>query len=82
MASVGRRGGSSRRWTPHELAAVELARRVAASDVGGETLALLEAAVDDLASYAGVGGGRGVEDRAAARGERQQQGAGDQLGGG
>lgn len=33
-----------------ELEAVELARRVAASDLGGETLARLEAAVDDLAT--------------------------------
>ncbi|MBO2449081.1 helix-turn-helix domain-containing protein [Actinomadura barringtoniae] len=33
-----------------ELEAVELARRVAASDVGEETMAALEAAVDDLAS--------------------------------
>ncbi|MGH3795415.1 MAG: helix-turn-helix domain-containing protein [Pseudonocardiaceae bacterium] len=35
---------------PGELEAVELARRVAASDVGAETLARLEAAVDDLAT--------------------------------
>lgn len=33
-----------------ELEAVELARRVAASDLGGETLARLEAATDDLAT--------------------------------
>lgn len=33
-----------------EIEAVELARRVAASDVGGETLARLEATVDDLAT--------------------------------
>lgn len=33
-----------------ELEAVELARRVAASDLGGEVLARLEAAVDDLAT--------------------------------
>lgn len=33
-----------------ELEAVELARRVAASDLGGETLAQLEAAFDDLAT--------------------------------
>lgn len=35
---------------PAELEAVELARRVAASDLGAETLARLEAAVDDLAT--------------------------------
>ncbi|MGH4019451.1 MAG: hypothetical protein ACRDT0_09495, partial [Pseudonocardiaceae bacterium] len=33
-----------------ELEAIELARRVAASDLGGETLARLEAAVDDIAT--------------------------------
>lgn len=33
-----------------ELAAIELARRVVASDLGAETLARLEAAVDDLAT--------------------------------
>ncbi len=33
-----------------ELEAVELVRRVAASDLGGETLARLEAATDDLAT--------------------------------
>jgi transcriptional regulator with XRE-family HTH domain len=35
---------------PGELEAVELARRVAASDLGAETLARLEFAVDDLAT--------------------------------
>ncbi|WP_213451515.1 helix-turn-helix domain-containing protein [Rhizomonospora bruguierae] len=38
-----------------ELAALELARRVEASDVGAETLARIEAAVDELAmAYAGT----------------------------
>ncbi|MGH3932704.1 MAG: transcriptional regulator [Pseudonocardiaceae bacterium] len=35
---------------PDELQAVELARRVAATDLGAETLARLESAVDDLAT--------------------------------
>jgi len=37
-------------WDDDELDALELSRRVAASDVGAETLDRLEAAVDDLAS--------------------------------
>jgi len=50
LASAARTRTPRHRADPDELQAAELARRVAATDLGAETLARLESAVDDIAT--------------------------------